>query len=182
MALSMAAIRTTIKQLMEATIGTYQTTMSTMFAYGAFDGQPDEAIAARAMQTASASHVFDVAVDSVRSHASSNQSNRSSRRIAEMDVRIPVYTYLPTEAQQTARDTTLATIFSDLEDAAQALGTPGNLAQTSAAVTTGIIGGLMRGPDNAGVPEITVVPNWPKRWVRSELRGSLLVDVARNED
>ncbi len=173
MAIATAAIRTAVSELLEGDIGDLD---AGTFAEGAFDGQPDAAKLAVLRQTSTASHWFDVVIDDHETHESSSLSNRATTRRVTVPIAIEVWTGLATEAQEDDRAELLASITDDLETACQALSEPSALDETSAAVATGIVGGLMRDRDHGGQPSFQIVEErWDKRWVHSRIEGAVIV-------
>lgn len=181
MALSAANIRQAIVDVLEGSSGTYTAVLVGKFVNDVVEGMTDDALGAKVLQTSTADHHFDVVLGPLTTHEASPQANRSSSRIAQMLVTLPVYSRLPTTTETATRDTALGAFASDLEDAAQALGTPGNLTATAAAGTTNIISGLMRGLDNRGMPDVVIEEMFDKRWMRAEIRGSILLTIARTD-
>lgn len=175
MSLAIGAIRTAIAEILEGALGTIHPAAGT-FQRGAFDGQPDDAKLSRLRQTSTATHWFDVTVGEHDNHASSPLSARHGhRRLTALPITVDIWSGLGTEAQESDRGTLLATIASDCEDARQALGYPGSLAETADEIETGIIGGLMRGPAYTGLPEWERVDeDWGKRWLHSQISGMLV--------
>ncbi len=180
MAIAIAAIRSAIIGVMEGSFGTISPA-SGVFRYGAFEGQPDVAKLTKLRQTSEATHWFDVVLSPTRTHAGSNMSTLSSRRIATMLVEIPIWTGLLTEAQEDARSCLLASIASDGEDAAQSLGYPNGMLTAPDDTATGIVGGCLLGPDSdgKGVPLWAKSDeDWGKRWFKSVITGSIIIEIA----
>lgn len=177
MALNSANIRQAIIDVLESNVGTLQIDAG-KFAFGVFDGQPTAAQQAKAVQTTIATHRFDVELGQLRNNEASTVGVNSTRRIADLDVRIPIWTHVGTTAQETERKAILATIASDCESAIQVLGHPSNLAQSAAAGETNIVSGMMLGPSGNGTPEYRAVSaDWQKQLVQSEIVGTLIVTV-----
>ncbi|HEX2677767.1 MAG TPA: hypothetical protein VHM19_14040, partial [Polyangiales bacterium] len=137
MAIDSAAIRAAIIAELEA---------SGSFGYGAFTGQPPQAIAAKLAQTGTATHWFDVVLRPTRRSPASNVSSGNSRRLMEIDVTIPIWSRYQTPVQSTTRATTIAAIVSACEEAAKDLSQPASLA-TGSGRATGIVGGCLLARD-----------------------------------
>lgn len=176
MGLAISAIRTAVAEILEGSLGTIKPAAGT-FERGAFEGQPDEAKLAKLRQTSTATHWFDVVVGEHENHASSPLSARHGhRRLTALPITVDIYTGVATEAQESERATLLAAAYSDCEDARQALGYPGNLAETVAGLETGIVGGIMRGPAYTGLPDLDrLQEDWGSRWMHSQISGMLVV-------
>ena len=152
MAYSATAIRTTCIELLEGTIGTTRTVTAAKFKHGAFRGQPDQALIAKTIQTTTGRHWFDVVIGKLMNHPSTSVSATGNRRIGIIDVRFDLWTHLSTTAQESQRKTDLAAIESDADMAIQAMHFPDNVKQTSAAVVTNIVSGMLFGPGGNGAP------------------------------
>lgn len=173
MSIAAAAIRTAITELLEGTIGTTRTVTANKFKSGAFEGQPIAATQAKTAIT-TYNHRFDVRILSLRGkHGASPMSIKASHRIERATIEIPLWSHLASTVQDSSRATQREEIENECDMAIQALCYPGNLTQTSAAVTTGIVSGLLVGPDGSGVPTWTVIEeNWQRHMLRSVIRAS----------
>ena len=181
MAINAANIRTSIIELLEGDIGSIRTLTAAEFKFGVFEGQSVTAQQAKTLDTSTGVHWFDVQLGSLTRHPASTHSALHSRRIARLDVTIPVWTRLSSTVQETQRKSDLANIESDLDDAVQALHYPDNLQQTAAAGATNIISGLLLGPgEQAGPPEWSLVElDWEDQLARHVIRGSALLNISQ---
>ncbi len=176
MSLSTAHARTAIRELLEGTLSSATVTAG-MFGYGVFEGQPIQATQAMAVQTAIATHRFDVQFTAFSNHATTH-ARRGSRRLVTAAVTIPMWTHVATTAQATDRSAVLAAIGEDMAAGMRALGYPNALEATSDDDATTIVGGLLHGPGGAGFPQWRVVnADWNAQLVRSEIVGSLILDA-----
>ena len=176
MAIAVEALRTAITEVMEGDMGTLRPEPG-VFEYGAFEGQPLEAMLAKLRQTSTATHWFDVRVGEHRTHEASAISARMTTRLAQVPITIDVFTGLKSEPQESERSTILAQVMSDCETAAQALAYVGAIDATSASVSTGVISGVMRDSSNRGTAEVSIVDeNWARRYVRSQIVGAVIVE------
>ena len=174
MTIPAAAIRTAIAEVLEGDLGTLRVEAG-RFERGAFEGQPDAAKLAKLRQTSTAAHWFDVVIGEDETHPITSLSTRSTRTL-QVPITIDVWTGLATEVQEEDRADLLAALNDDLEDAARSLAYFGSVTATVAAVTTSIVGGLVRGPENSGTPEYEVVEeNWEARWLQSRITGAVIV-------
>ncbi len=179
MSYASAAIRTSIKELLQGSIGTTRTVSSGKFRYGVFEGQPLGAQQAKAINTSYTSR-FDIKLRQMVDHGATPMSIKSSFSVARFSIEIPIVTTLRSTAQETERDTDLALVASDCDVAIQALCYPGNLTQTSAAVATGIVSGLMVGPEGTGRPHWeSVEEDWENHLLRSRISGSVSVVISQ---
>lgn len=177
MAIDAAAIRLSIVELMEGSIGT-DPLASGLFKLGVFAGQKPDATASRLRQSSVGTHWFDVRLGIGSRSAASNVASGNPRRLLNLDVTIDVRTQLLTEVQASERDSTLAVIASDCSDAILALSTPGNIATTADGNGTGIVGGRIGGANGRGRPSWRLVAeDWSSdaRHVRHEIRGEVTV-------
>ncbi|HEX2677768.1 MAG TPA: hypothetical protein VHM19_14045 [Polyangiales bacterium] len=174
MTIPAAAIRTAISEVLEGDLGTLRVPSDT-FERGAFEGQPDAAKLALLRQTSTATHWFDVVLGEESTHGITSLSTRSTR-VVQVPVTIEVWTGLATEPQEDDRSALLSAIGDDLEDAARALAYWNSITATVASVSTAIVGGCMRGTDNAGAPDWTIEDeNWQGRYVHSRIVGAVVV-------
>lgn len=176
MSYPIAAIRTAVAECMEGTIGSAYVAPAGVFARGVFAGQPPAAAKAIALQTSTARCRFDVEAGPFRDHPATAQSVRPSRRIGVCDLTIRVVAKLATPAQLTQRDADIAEIVSALDDAVRALTYAGNVAATSAAVSTGIVGGAINAPDGGHTPEIVIDDeDWDGQLFNARILASAIV-------
>lgn len=146
------------------------------FSYGAFTGMPDDALGAKTVQTSTAQHWFDVVLTPSRANASSNVVAGMRRRLIAIDIRIPVWSRLPTPVQESSRSSVVEDVAAECGTVARALAAPGALAETDAGSATGLVSGCMLGSDGRGTPDwMYMREDWERRVLRSEIRGSVTV-------
>jgi len=180
MTIASAAIRTSIKELLQGTIGTTRTVGSTLYGYGIFIGQPTMAQQALTIQSGTKRSRFDIRLSSMIPHPSTPLSIKSSYRNIVVGVEIDINTTLNSTAMETARNTQREVIESDADVAIQALCYPGNLTTTSASVATGIIGGMLFGPGGKGTPAWQVTSeDWTTHILRSVIKASAIIQVTQ---
>lgn len=178
--MSTAAQRTAIIELLEGDIGSSRTVPESTFEFGVFDGQPDAAMVAKAIDRSTATHWFDVEFGEVVDHEASPVSIKASTRIVRVQTSIPVWTKTATTVEETARKSLLASIESDCDTAIQALTYPGNLTQTSGATATNIVGGFMTAVGGKGSPVWSVeFPDWELGLIHSRIDGELTVTISQ---
>ncbi len=168
-------------ELLEGDIGTTRTVTAAKFKYGVHDGMNALAQKGTAVQTATGRHWFDVELGALSNHSDGPVSANSNYRLGVVEVTIPIVSAVRSTAEATQRSTDLETIASDCDDAIQALHYRDNLKQTSAAAATNIISGIMLGPGGQGAPQWSVVEeNWDGGLVRSEITGSVIVNITQS--
>lgn len=179
MAIAIEAIRDAIAETLEGQLGTIVVTAGA-FHRGVFDGQEVPGQQAKLIQTEVATHWFDVQLGAHSTHPASSVSTNGSRRLVQMPVRITVKSHLKTQPQDSERDSILAAVASDCEDAAQALGYPHAIDQTVDGRPTYIVGGLVTGANFAGPPSWQLLEeNWGNKWIRHEIAGNIIINVPR---
>lgn len=179
MAYSPAVIRSAIKSLLQGEIGAVRTLSAGVFVYGTFEGQPRGATAARSLNVGS-EHRFDIKVGSQRMHGATPISAKSSYRLSAVPVTIDIITGLKSTPLEAKRDEQRALAESNAQLAMQALEYPGNLAADSANTPTGVVSGILVGPDGTGHPVWEVVEeDWKALYHRSRITGAVVVTVAQ---
>lgn len=172
-----AVIREALKGVMTGTLGSVRTVPRGMFEYGNFDGAPDTANQAQAL---TAEHRFDVKVDNFRANGSTPCSNLGPSKHARIDVTVDIWTRLHSTVQDDERDAQRAKISTNAELAIQALTRPNNLTVDEHGLPTGIVSGLLSGPDNSSQPvHETVLEDWSKHIHRSRIRASAIVVIGQ---
>lgn len=175
MSLPVAEWRTVIAEVLEGAIGSTRTLTAAKYLRGVFEGQPEQAQKALAIQTTAGRHRFDVRVRRVASHSATYGQHHSGRILA-VDVEILVTSALATVAQRTQRETDVALVLADCELAVEALGYPGNLRVTDAGAPTYILGACMRGGEGASAPRILPgKQDWERQLMTTVIAGQLLV-------
>ncbi len=180
MSIAAAAIRQSIKEVMQGQAGEVRTVDSSKFGYGVFDGQPTAAQQARAIQDADKTHRFDIKLGSYELQAASPLSSNAPTRNIRVPITIGVWTTLRSTAQEAERDEQRDAITADADEAIQALSYRGNLTQDSALRQTNIVSGLLQGPDGKGPPRWRLVSeDWKAHLLRSEITASAIVVVTQ---
>lgn len=133
-----AAIVTAVEEVLEGALGTVRTLATTELASGTYPSLNDGERARRAMVRPR----FDVQLTRVTRHPSS-PSEKSSYGLYQIEVVVSCDYKLSHEISEADRKSIRAQAITDAEQARQALGWPGNLTQTAAAVATGIVSGLL---------------------------------------
>lgn len=177
MSFAAANIETAIVEVLEGSGGSARTMTIGRFAYGAFDGQPLQAMQGKAIQTSTAQHRFDVALTKVADHESTNSGANSNRRVVEVAVRIDIFTHLKTTIQQTDRRATRAMVQSDADSAIQALGRANNISTTVAGLPTNIASGMLLDLEWSIDDE-----DWKSQILRSHIDAKCIVAVVQAED
>lgn len=172
-----ANIETAIVEVLEGSGGSVRTMTIGRFAYGVFDGQPLQAQQGKAIQTSSAQHRFDVALVKLNDHESTSIGSNSNRRVAELAIRIDIFTHLKTTIQQTDRRATRAMVQSDADSAIQALGRANNLSTTVAGLPTNIASGMLLDLEWSIDEE-----DWKSQILRSHINAKAIVSVVQATD
>ena len=172
-----APVRTAIAECCEGAIGSFRPVTAAKFLRGTFAGQTPEASRALELQTSTARHRFDVQIGALEDNASTPISSIGSRRIAQCAITIRVTSKLTTQNQADQRATDIEAILDDCEMAARALARPGNLYQTAAAESTGIIGGCLRGGTGKAWPRVVPVSqDWHAQTAITHIEGEAVID------
>ena len=172
-------IRRAIKELMQGELGSLRSIPQGTFKYGRFDGQPLAAEQATSLDTGYGRNYFDVQAARVTRNRSTQFSAFGSYRVANLPITITITTALSTTVEETDRDDVLEAVIVDLEQAAAALGYPGNLATDVEGADTAIIGECLVGPDEVPDVEYEAVPRWDDGLVRSRITGLAIVQIAQ---
>lgn len=181
-ALASTFARIAITQVLEGTLGTARRLEQQVFKSGVFAGQPMSTKQSVARQTAEGRHRFEVNFGRARDNGATSVASTGSRRIADWDVRISGITSVATVAQLVERDDVMDGLYADLEDAIQALETPGNLSATASGDATTVASGLMRGPTGTGSPEYRILrEDWDKQLLEWEISGLITLTVPMND-
>lgn len=174
---SASAIRNAIKSLLEGDIGVVRTLPPHTFKYGVFDGQPAGATRAKANDPAYA-HRFDCKIGGQRMHTSTPISANSSYKTVSVPVAIDIFTGLQSTSLSDRRDAQRNAIEDDIQLALQALEYPGNLTLDSNGNATGIVSGILMGPNGYGHPAFDVVSeDWKNLIHKSRISGAVVVVV-----
>ncbi len=172
-----AAIRTAVAELLEGTIGSIRTCPPGTFLRGVFPGQPAQTQRAKAIQTSTARHYFDVKLGQLRNNPSTPIGRLGDYELNDLDITVTVTSKIATVAQADQRDTDLALIASDCKLAAKALAFPHNLDETSAAVATDIVGGCLLGPDATSPIIEATDENWGEQLARTVIRCRAILRI-----
>lgn len=135
--IDVTAILTAIREVCDTNAGTLRTISSTRFDGGVYEGLDDDTISTRAAVRA----VFEPRLTGMTLHPASPPES-GSLAIYLINVEVSVYRHLDAADKlvDLTRDTARGLAFQDGDVLKQALGYPGNLAQTSSASPTGLIG------------------------------------------
>lgn len=172
-----------ITQLLEGTIGATRTVSSGVFLHGAHRNQSEQARQAKTLDSATASHFFDVELSPARSHEATPLSPSNSRLI-EIDVRIPIWSrgtpdieHAGILAALSTRNTLKSTLRANMDTAVLALTWAGNLAQNAAAQATGIVSGRMFGQNGTDPERLPVEDDQEQNVLMSEITGRVIVST-----
>lgn len=177
-------LRTAIIELLEGTIGTTRTVSAGVFAYGVFDGQQTPAKQSRAVQQSTGNdpgaNRFDVITGPMEVHSAS-PIMMSADRVQELNVTIQVWRHIGTTVDQVlglqTRRLVLSVMSSSIDDACIALSWPGNIAQTNAGNSTGVISGLMLGLSGTR-PEVSQIEeDWETHLAYATISGRVLLSI-----
>jgi hypothetical protein len=176
--LQSTAIQTAIEELLEGSIGTTRRVPAMLFESDVFDGQPTAATQAKAYDPRWV-HRFDVVVGRQAPHGSTPLSVKSAHRNATFAVTINLVTRLPNTSAHSKRKAQRARIAGDVDTAIAALSYPGNLTETQDHEATGIISGMLLGPDGGQGSPVwePVEENWPQHLYRSRITASAIVQI-----
>lgn len=176
--LQTTAIQLAIEELLRGSIGTTRQVPAGLFEADIFEGQPTGATQAKAYDKRWV-HRFDVVVGRQAPHGSTPLSVKSSHRNATFAVTINLVTSLPNTSAHAKRKEQRARIAGDADVAIAALNYPGNLTETLDNEPTGIISGLLLGPDaGQGTPTWEpVLEDWPQHIYRSRITASAIVQI-----
>jgi len=167
--------------LLEGVTGIVRRVPPDMFKFGAFEGQPEAALKAFAVDTRYA-HRFDVILGDWDAHGSTPLSNTGPYRNTRLPITIDIWTALRSTSQAEARRAQRELIQADANTAVQALMYRNNLNTDANGTETGIISGLLMGPDASGLhPKwSTVNEDWIAQIHRSQIVGTALVKIHQN--
>lgn len=178
MAYNAAHIRTAIIELLEGTIGSVRTVTAGQFTADVFEAQDD--IAKQGLSLADRTQHFDVQIAPLRSNDATPIAANGSFRLSNLLVTIPVWRHANAENRRTQRFADLAEFENALDTAQQALAFTDNLATTSSAQSTGIVNGLLIGPDGTGSPEISPIEeSYADELLRAEIVGIAIVNISQ---
>jgi len=167
-----------IIELMQGSLGSVRKLPPMLFGYGVFDGQPNAAQQARAMDSRYR-HQFDVQLSSTRPHKATPFSNKANYRIDARVITLRVVTSLSVTSDEMARLEQRERVEQACSDAISALSYPGNLLFTVSGQATRIASGLLCGAeDGSGVPRYELVnEDWKKQLHISRITGVAIVNV-----
>lgn len=170
---------------MEGAKGPYAPRLAGLFRYNEVDGvfEPGNT------EPLGEPSVYDVVLGDTTPNDGSPVGNIGSFRLVNLPITISVTTKLPKPQLTTSppqddhriRDTIAQAMADRLDLVAQSLATPGTLSTTAAGDDTGIVSGLLRGPDGSGFPLVSEGAwDWvDKRTVVHELRARAIVRIDR---
>lgn len=174
---SPTVIRSAIKSLLLGELGSIRTVPIGTLQYGTFEGQAAGAVRARANDPGFGSR-FDVKVGSQRMHPATPISAKASTKLTTVPITVDITTRFRAAAAETERDTQRAAADSTAMLALQALQYPGNLAADTLGNATGIVSGMLLGPDGTGHPTWEVVTeDWKTLHHMSRISGAVVVVV-----
>ncbi len=172
-----ANIRQAIRDVLEGATGRYATRIAGMFVHGAFEGQPEQALAAAALKSP---HSYDVVIGEVTPHEASPAGVIGSHSLKSVALKVRVSTRLPDAASEAKRITVTTGATADMDLAALCLGEPDALTTTAAGDATGIVSGLLRSPDGTGYPDVSEGQyDWPNHIATHEIRARAVVRFDR---
>lgn len=178
MSIAAAAIVSAITEALTGVLVSTRNMDPSVLAPGVFEGQPKQAQQARALTDAT--HRFDVRLLGQQRHPSTPVSIKSSHRNVLVPIDVTITTRLQSTVQDTERDAVRASLASDVDDAVQALTYPGNLTDDSLGTVTGIVSGMLFGPDGSGTPQWSVTSeDWSTHLLKSVIRASAIVVVTQ---
>lgn len=183
MAINAASIRIAITELLEGTIGTTRTVTSGVFTSGVHRTQPTLAQQSKAL--IAAQQVFDVELGPQLVHEASPMQ-MAGDRIEALEVLINVWRHLPEDIEsdpggaytESYRLTAKSAMAAALDTACLALSWPGNLAQTAAAASTGIVSGRMEGLSSSRPERSAVRENRDTKLFEAEITGQVLLHLS----
>ncbi len=169
------AIREAVTELLVGTIGTTRVVPKLLFEPGTFTGQPTAAQQVKSKDLRF-THRFDVVVRGGKPHEATPLSVKSAYRIETMAIEVSLWTRLFSTVDATKRAEQRIQIEGDAETAVQALNYPNNLLFTQDAEATGIVSGMLKGPEGESTPVWELVEeNWETLILRSRITGVALV-------
>jgi hypothetical protein len=165
-----SAIRTAITELLRGSIGDVRIVPAGLFEPGVFDGQKMPAQQSKAIDHRYV-HRFDLKITrQVNNAATPLGVSNAPYRIADYSIAINITTRLKAVTRDDAREEQRAQIEGDCDVAIQALNYRSNLSTTLDAQPTGIVSGLLKGPDTASTPVWELVEeNWEQQLLRSRI-------------
>lgn len=172
-------IRTAITELLRGSSGTTRIVPAGMFEPGVMAGDPLPGQQSKALDYRF-THRFDISILRQSPNAATPISAKASYRIAEFDIAINVWTKLKATTLQAAKEGQRAQVEGDIDVALQALNYPGNLDFTMDGRATGIISGMLLGPDSATTPTWELVEeNWQQHLLRSRITAAAKVKLVQ---
>jgi hypothetical protein len=170
-------IMASISSLLEGVTGIIRRVPPGTFKYGTFEGQPEIATKAQAGDVRY-SHRFDIKFGSLRTHGSTFISTTGARRNSYIPITIDITTALPSTSQEDERLAERGRIYGNGCAALTALSCPHNLDTDANGTPTGIISGLLLGPDGTGHPEWeSVSEDWTQQIHRSRISGAAILQI-----
>lgn len=170
-------IKSAIAEVLEGTTGAIRRVPPGTFKRGTFEGQPNTAQKAAAIDP-SYSHRFDVKIGSLKTHASTPLANGGPSRTAYAPITIDITTRLRSTPQDEEREAQRAQIESNANAALVALMYPNNLLFDGNTTPTGIVSGILVGPNGDGHPDWEEVEEaWDKQLHRSRINAAAIVVI-----
>lgn len=175
-----AAIRLRVQEVLEGARLRARSVPVGVFAHGAFEGQPDMNKIVKALQKGTARHRFDVELGSLEDHPATSQGLTGNESLSVLGIRISIWSRLKLPSQQQERAELEAQLWSDLNTAVKALRLPDALLSTEAGVETGIVGGVLFGPDSASGPRASIIRrDWEAMIAQAEIRATATLSIAQ---
>ena len=169
-----AAIRTAITEVLRGSSGAVRTVPHGLFEPGVFAGQKLPAQQSKAIDYRYV-HRFDLSVSRQVLNAATPMGT-APYRIADYAIAINITTRLMAVTRDDAREETRAHVEGDCDVAIQALNYRHNLDTTLDAQATGIVSGLLKGPDGTATPVWELVEeNWEQHLLRSRIVAAATV-------
>lgn len=171
MTLAMAPIRTAIREVLEGSLGSVRTVPAGTVARGAQQGRSVTSRQAQSLVTPR----YDVRIESLSPHPSTPVGAIGSHRLDDATVTIEFAYKLSSTILDDQRDELRDQVMDDLDVCWQALARPGNLTQTSAAVATNIISGLLHSPSSIEVLD----ENWDEKILTAQIVATATLQVSQ---
>lgn len=170
-------IRAAIKSLLLGEIGTVRKVPTGALMYGTYEGQPTGATRARANDPSIGSR-FDVKVGAQRMHGATPISAKAASKLTTVPVTIDITTRFKAAPAEAERDEQRSAADERAMLALQALQYPGNLSLDASGRATGIVSGMLVGPEGQGHPTWEVITeDWRTLHHVSRISGAVVVVV-----
>jgi hypothetical protein len=172
-------IRTAITEVLRGSSGSVRIVPAGMFEGGVTAGHTVPGQQAKTLDHRF-THRFDVSVTKQAPNAATPISVKASYRLAEFSITVNFWTKLKATVLEADRELQRALIEGDIDVAIQALNYPGNLEFTLDGESTGIISGMLLGPDSVGTPVWELVEeDWKQHILRSRVTAAAKVKIVQ---